>query len=466
MRSTENQTHDTTRGNPQAARVIAIYNPTARLTSAGASGPDQLRAAYQALGLAVDLRVTTSSEDAVAQAEAAARAGVDAVLAVGGDGTIHSVVEGLLQAPGRTVLGIVPAGTMNNVAAALGIPERLEDALALIADGLRTGQSRPMDVGMLGPHPFVEVVGLGLEAALFPLGEEVKGRPWKLPLVLARLRHVMQRTRFARVELRVDARRYWLRALEITICNTPSYGARFAAAPDARLDDGQLDVVAFVGSGPWALLRHIAATIGGRNAPTPDIRRFRGRSIRVAPAARWPLQLDGVHLMNVGRDAPVASVEAYARRDALQVFAPPPTDATSQSGADQAEGMLRTALRALPTPAMLASDTASTVASDRASTLTPDPQTLPAAVFRPRLAAHRIALLRLGYLVGLGITLTLALIVRRTSILPGDLPITHAIQQRRRPALDRVMEAVAWPGFAPQSGLLVGAASVALWLAR
>ena len=403
----------------------------------------------------------------MAQAEVASRAEVGAVLAVGGDGTIHAVVEGLLRAanaPHHPTLGIVPAGTMNNVAAALGIPERLEDALKVIADGLRTGQRRAMDVGMLGPHPFVEVVGLGLEAALFPIGEQVKGRPWALPAALARLGRVMRRTRFARVELRVDDRRYRLRALEITICNTPTYGARFAAAPEARLDDGQLDVVAFVGGGPWALLRHIAATVGEHRDSTPNIRRFRGRSIRVAPLSRWPLQLDGVHMFNVGRGLPIASVEAYARRDALQVFAPPA--ATIPAGTELAEGVLQTAKRALPAPTTLAADVASSVASSVASELTPGPQTLPPIVIRPRRAARRIALLRLGYMAGLAITLILALIVRRTNILPGDLRVTHAIQRQRRPALDRVMAAVAWPGFAPQSWMLVAGASVALWLAR
>ena len=451
-----------------SARVVAIYNPTARLTAAGASGPDQLRDACQAQGLAVDLRVTTSSEDAVAQAEAAARNGADAVLAVGGDGTIHAVVEGLLRAtdaPRHPTLGIIPAGTMNNVAAALGIPEQLEDALGVIAEGLRTGQSRPMDVGMLGSHPFVEVVGLGLEAALFPIGEQVKGHPAALPAALARLRRTLHRVRPTLVVLLVDERRYQLRALQITICNTPTYGARFAAAPDARLDDGQLDVVAFVGDGPWALLRHIAAIVGGHRNPSPDVRRFRGRSIRVAPlSTRWPLQLDGVHLFNVGRGQAIVSVEAYARRAALQVFAPPA--ATVAAEPELATGVIETTLRALPTPATVAAKVAADVTSGVASELAPNPQALPPQVVRPRRAARRIALLRMGYLAGLAITLVLALIVRRTTILPGDLRITHAIQKRRRPAFDRVMQAVAWPGFAPQSGLLVAAASVALWLAR
>src|SRR5258708_3575417 len=96
--------------------------------------------------------------------------GTERIIVVGGDGTIHSVAHGLIGS--ECVLGIIPAGTMNNLAYCLGISEELKEACAVLTEG----EARRIDVGLINGHTFLEVAGIGLEAELFSAAEEVKSR--------------------------------------------------------------------------------------------------------------------------------------------------------------------------------------------------------------------------------------------------------------------------------------------------
>jgi diacylglycerol kinase (ATP) len=195
-------------------------------------------------GVDAEVRVKLSKRHARREARRAARAGIPLVIAAGGDGTVEAVARGLI---GREVpLGIVPLGTYNNLAASLGVPEDLAAACALIG----TYATRAIDVGFVRtaerkkPRPFYEVASIGLAAALAPVGQEAKDGRWvealgKLPSVLA--------LSPSAVEVRLDQadppRR--VEALLLQVCNAPRSGAGLVLAEQARLDDGQLDLVIY-----------------------------------------------------------------------------------------------------------------------------------------------------------------------------------------------------------------------------
>jgi diacylglycerol kinase (ATP) len=195
-------------------------------------------------GVDADVRVKLSKRQARREARRAARDGIPLVIAAGGDGTVAAVARGLI---GRAVpLGIVPLGTYNNLASSLGIPEELAAACALIG----AGATRAIDVGFVRtaerkkPRPFFELTSVGLAAALAPAGQEAKDGNWaaaldKLPSVLA--------LSPSAVELRLDGadppRR--TEALLLQVCNTPRAAAALVIAEQARMDDGQLDLVIY-----------------------------------------------------------------------------------------------------------------------------------------------------------------------------------------------------------------------------
>ncbi len=356
----------------QPGETILMVNSTARLAGAGQYDAQTLERELRERGLDAHLYETNSAKDAMEMAKRAAQVGAAMVIAVGGDGTIHTIVDGLVrglapeavgetslpsaptasgqeapatgqpQRPSKTVLGIIPAGTMNNVAAALGIPEDTAQAL----DVLAAGATRPLDVGLLDGHPFIEVAGFGVVAGLMPLGERIKGRPWVIPAVFSAVVEILQRARPARVRLVLDGQGRWIRALQITVSNTPSYGARFEVAPGAVVDDGILDVTALIGINGWDVVSHLLGLLG---LHTPRrgwrVRRFRARRVIVAPSSPWPSQLDGVHYCEMGYGTDRRSLEARALRGVLRVCAP-----AGAHAAGQPEGVVQTIMRALPLP--------------------------------------------------------------------------------------------------------------------
>jgi diacylglycerol kinase family enzyme/membrane-associated phospholipid phosphatase len=511
-----------------SGQVVVIFNPASRAALAGAVTAASLEAELQARGLVGQVVTAASEHAAAALADQAARAGAVIVVAAGGDGTVHAVASGLLRAarmhasqagaveesittlqegeedndvfPQRNAekrnnslrpaassavnilegpaLGIIPLGTINNIAGALGIPEDAHAALDVIAGGLRPGGTRPLDVGIMDDRPFVEVAGAGMLASLIPAGESVKGRPWAFLQAAHEIIHIVRRSRATRVSLRLDDRAIQTRATEITICNTPRYGIQFAEAPDARVDDGLLDVVVYERfSGP-ELLRHVIAIIGGRRVPDPRVRRFHAQSLAIQPARAWPMQVDGEEVGRCGPGTSLPAAQVHIWPAALRVCAPLIAAARAVAPAEGAAALLR----ALPAPpATLAhaigevTDVARQVmgkVADAAavSGAPPDdaapPPLVADAIEPPHRAARRVTALRALYLTGFIIGVGASLAARRTGILPGDLPLTQAIQRRRTPALDRFMTAVAAPGFLPLSAETVIGAAAAFWFVR
>ncbi len=451
--------------------VVVIFNPEARAAKAGEITAEALENACRAHGMQARIAPCDSEERSAAIVAEAVRTGARAVVAVGGDGTVHAIARALMEA-GRqgdggangvtTALGIVPLGTMNNIACGLGIPEDLDGAI----DAIAAGHTRPLDLGSADGQPFIEVAGAGLIADLFPIMEAVKGRPWMLPAALWRASRTLRQFHSTRVTLLLNGRRLRPRAMQITVCNTPIHGAKFELAPGARLDDGQLDIVVFTRIRPLALLWHMALAAGGRHVGHPGIRRFRAAEVSIAPAAPWPLQLDGQELdtCGAGTERPVLTLRALPH--ALQVLAPP------EQACDPAtqEGLLRTVLRATPAPPQALTRAATAVGEKSKEAVrqvvTPPVPPSPAAVEPPRKAARRAGWLRSLYFVGLIAMIAASLAARKSGILPGDLAITRAIQRRRTPARDLFFTAVAEPGFPPWGGVGVLLPAALFWRAR
>src|SRR5436189_5060310 len=155
-------------------RTILILNPVAGNTpiaesqGTGETNEESILRGLRAYGIEPDVWYTTLEDTGEGLAKKAADEGAELVIAAGGDGTIHAVAAGLIER--ESTLGIIPMGTMNNLAHSLGIPLPLEAACAIIAKG----ETRAIDVGIINEKTFIEVAGIGLEAALFPSAEELK----------------------------------------------------------------------------------------------------------------------------------------------------------------------------------------------------------------------------------------------------------------------------------------------------
>jgi len=219
-------------------RIVAIVNPVS------GSGMDPIVARrcvamiddeLKRRGLTAAIQLTERSGHARELASAAAADRADLVIVWGGDGSVNEVGGGL--AGTATALGLIPAGSGNGLAAALGVPR---DPRAAIATALGE-RTMAVDVGMLGERPFFNIAGIGFDAHIARLfNRRVRGRRGRLPYVMLGVR---EGCRYCGQDykLTLDGESHRSRALLIAFANGREYGMGMRIAPGARLDDGLLE---------------------------------------------------------------------------------------------------------------------------------------------------------------------------------------------------------------------------------
>jgi len=245
----------------------------------------------------VDFRTlfTEGPGHATELARGASSDGSDAVVACGGDGTLHEVINGRL---GDGPVGIIPCGSGDDLAVNAGIPRdprrpagpgRGEGAAVRPRPdrrpGLRLHRRRRL---RLDGHPGGE-----------PPDRLLRGRAVYLSALVRTL------ARFRPVELRLEGDGFaWQgRAMFAVAANAPSYGAGMRIAPLARMDDGLLDVVVVEEMPKAELLRVFPRVYSGRHLQHPRLRHFRTRRVRIASSQPLDLYADGEY----GRPLPAKS---------------------------------------------------------------------------------------------------------------------------------------------------------------
>jgi diacylglycerol kinase (ATP) len=222
----------------QMSRARVIYNPT---SGGGAYDPDEIRNELD--GVELDWIETKGPEDAV---DAAQHWEEGLLIVAGGDGTVHDVVNGLGRAgfPEGVTLGILPAGTGNDLAATLCIPEDPEFA----EDVIRQNRERRLDVGRVrsegvGERFFINVATGGLGAEISNVNdEELKKRWGKLSYLRASL-EVARNFDVRELTLYIDGEERQVKAVNIAVGNCRYTGGGWPATPKANPEDGLLDLV-------------------------------------------------------------------------------------------------------------------------------------------------------------------------------------------------------------------------------
>ena len=219
--------------------VALLVNPTAgkgRAAGMVARVTERLRAG----GANVAILVGRDAEDAAALARQAVTDGVDALVALGGDGMVHLALNVVAGTP--TPLGVIPAGTGNDLAATLQLPTKDPVAAADVLMGKLTGPgARPMDAVRVGEKWFGCVLGAGFDSRVNDRANRMswpRGRMRYNLAILAELR-VFKPLPFV---LDLDGERWETEAMLVAVGNAKSYGAGMKVTPDAEVDDGVVDV--------------------------------------------------------------------------------------------------------------------------------------------------------------------------------------------------------------------------------
>lgn len=251
----------------------------------------QLAPLLHQAGLAVQSHVTTGLTDATWATAKAVTDGVDTVVVVGGDGLVHAALPPLVGTQVR--LAALPAGTGNDISRCAGMHQL---SLAETAQAVAAGKTRNIDVAQAGDRYFLTVLAGGFDALV---NERANSMRWpRGPLryqlaVLAELSSLQVR----HYELVLDGQLVQLPAVLVAVANGPSYGGGLQIAPDARLDDGKLDVVAIGPVKRWDLLRTFPQLRHGTHTDHPAFRHWQVRDVRLSSRPSLMTYADGERLL-------------------------------------------------------------------------------------------------------------------------------------------------------------------------
>ena len=218
-------------------KTAFVVNPTSGAGYAGKTWP-HIAAMLDQSGQQYKVYFTRVSGDGTTLAAKAVKEGAELVVAVGGDGTLFEVVNGIY--PDQTVFAVIPLGTGNGFRRSCALPGQWQAVLL----GLSSWQPRRIDLGVINGTYFLNVAGIGFDAAVAEMASEkykmIKGYTAYVVAFFDELTH------FAHFSTRIDCAEWEIEqqnTLVVVVANGSYYGGGFTIAPQAEIDDGKLDLI-------------------------------------------------------------------------------------------------------------------------------------------------------------------------------------------------------------------------------
>jgi len=277
---------------------VFLVNPAAANGSTGRRWPELARRAA-ALGLQGETLVSERPGHLAELAAEAAAAGATAIVVVGGDGTVHEVVDGLARAGAsdRVELGLIPFGTGRDFARSLRIPRRLDDALEVV----RGGRVRTVDIGRAtyasdngeAVAHFANFAGAGISGAIADRANRTtKAFGGRLSFIWATLA-VFTRWQPTEMTVEIDGERRQLLLLEALAMNGDYTAGGMWVAPEASLEDGTFDVVLIGDFSKAEFTTTFPKIYRGAHVSHAKVEILRARELRVDAPSPLPIVLDG-----------------------------------------------------------------------------------------------------------------------------------------------------------------------------
>lgn len=237
----------------------------------------------------VDVRYTEKAEDATRFAKEATEKRYKAVIAMGGDGTMNEAVVGLAEAKHRPHFGIVPLGTVNDLARALGVPSDPKAAI----DALLDAEPTPMDIGKYEHGYFMNVIAIGLIAeAVEEVSVEEKTKWGPFAYLIEGIKAFREHSPYE-LSIESDEQTFHDEAYLVVIALTNSVAGFENFDPDASFDDGYLHVFVFEELGMKDALQLTPALFMGKLKQMKSVLSFTTKKIHVSSKEPLPINADG-----------------------------------------------------------------------------------------------------------------------------------------------------------------------------
>lgn len=272
-------------------KFLLITNPNSGTASKGEivrkvtqtlSGPDAcIHTAY-----------TSCKGDGFRIAQKAVNEGVDALIALGGDGTVNEIASALIGS--EIPLGIIPCGSGNGLARHLGIPQNPVEAAEII----RKKSILKCDYGTVNSHPFFCTSGIGFDAKVSEAfsRHQKRGPATYIQSILSEL------TSYKSTEYLIECEKkaFRLKAFILTVCNASQYGNNAYISPQASLTDGLLDMTLIAEKNPLKTVALGIEVMTGRIDRDPDVKTYKSASFKIIRKGCTLIHIDGDPLLLEG----------------------------------------------------------------------------------------------------------------------------------------------------------------------
>lgn len=269
-------------------RARLIYNPT--------SGREEVRKrlaeileAMEEMGYESSAFATKGTGDAVREARRACQDGYDLIVASGGDGTLNEVVTGMADELRRPRLGILPMGTTNDFARAMGIPRDLKKALVV----LKEEHSKWIDIGKMNEKYFINIAGGGsLTELTYQVPSKMKTLMGPMAYYLKGMEKLANIKSFE-LEMDIDGKTKREKVVMFLVTNTNSVGGFEKLSPDSDSSDGLFDVFILKEVKLAKYTQLLQKILIGSHMKDAKIIHFKTDSLTVRTKVPLPLNLDG-----------------------------------------------------------------------------------------------------------------------------------------------------------------------------
>jgi diacylglycerol kinase (ATP) len=276
----------------ESSAIAVILNPASGAGKTLHLVP-KVTAALERLGRPYRLHLTARANEAPEVARQFAREGACMVIAIGGDGTVNEVANGLLTSGTDVPLAVVPSGHGSDFVRTTATPKSVDDAIALAC----SGKTRRIDVGRASfddgtSRFFVNVAGLGFDAAVAQRVQKTRLPGSTLPYLVA-LGSTLFRYRNLKVDVQCDDEQLSQVAVFVTVANAKYFGGGLMITPMAEIDDGMLDLAVIGDFSKFELIKQVPGVYKGKHVTHPKFLHRRTKSVRIESSEPARVQLDG-----------------------------------------------------------------------------------------------------------------------------------------------------------------------------
>ena len=275
-------------------KTLLIFNPMADRGRSGQQASD-LRAMVDEMGGA-DWQGTEYPAHATEIAAQAALQGYRTIVALGGDGTVHEIVNGLMkiEAAHRPRLGIVPMGSGNDFAGGAGIQMNQQEAMRRVF----TGTPKPVDVariqdGMGRTEYFDNTLGIGFDAAINIRSRSIQSLQGFMMYLTATLLTIARDFAAPHMKVTYDGGTLDEPLMMITVGNGPREGGGFLTTPESKMDDGLLDFVYIRPVSKVRMLQLVPKVMNGTHVKEKEVKIAQTTKLVVDADRALPIHADG-----------------------------------------------------------------------------------------------------------------------------------------------------------------------------